>query len=707
MYSFRKVYSTCLIFIAFTSLCRAENPDGGMYPISALHQMPLKKAGLKISETDIYNPNGTGILQAIVQIGGCTGSFVSGEGLIITNHHCAFSSLAPYSSTINNLFEKGYLAMDSKNELSMKGLTCKIMEDHSDVSFEVLAGTDTITDIVRKKAMIEKNMDRVRQLAQLKTNKSEFEVDEMLPGKSYLLFSYKVIKDLRIVYIPPRNIGEFGGETDNWAWPRHTGDFSFIRAYVSKNGDGSGYDTANIPYEPKEYLNINATGLDVGDFVFVLGYPGKTYRQEPSAFLKYQQDYQLPFISELYEWQINTMIKLGNSDSSYQIRMDPRVKSLSNVMKNYKGKLQGLKKLGLYNSKQTEDQLIATKINDPGIRIKYLATIKSIDSTYNLAEKEYKKYAWYNRLLADDYFIKICHVVDLYKAILDTDNNPETKIKLSYIQLLREYYKNMYVKFDTMFLVKMLADAQYFDDNNRPVGLEQVKSKITDPERAVAASRLLDSTYLFDMIENKPVRISKLKDPFITLSNIFYKDSKRIDSIESLYKSRIDALTSTYIDLKMNALNEEFIPDANHTLRLTYGYIKGLSPRDGVYYEPFTSIKGMIEKNGENHDYCVNDSLFKIFKTNIQNEQSAHKDVPLCILYNTDTTGGNSGSPVLNKYGQLVGINFDRNYEATINDYAWNDNYSRSIGLDIRFVLWELNNIAGAKNILNELFIDN
>ncbi len=707
MSSYRKVVIACLSFFVVTHFCLAENPDGGMYPISTLHKLPLKKAGLKISETDIYNPNGTGILQAIVQIGGCTGSFVSGEGLIITNHHCAFSSLAPYSSTINNLFEKGYLAKSMKTELPMKGLTCKILEDHSDVSSEVLAGTDTIKDVIRKEAMIEKNMDHVRQLAQLKNNKIEIEVSEMLPGKSYLLFSYKVINDLRIVYIPPRDIGEFGGETDNWVWPRHTGDFSFIRAYVNKTGDGAGYDTSNIPYEPKEYLNINATGLDVGDFVFVLGYPGRTYRQEPSGFLKYQEEYQLPFISELYEWQINTMLQLGKSDSAYQIRQDPRIKSLANVMKNYKGKLQGLKKLDLYKTKQADDQALAAKIKDPANSRKYLETLKNIDSTYNLAEKEYKKYAWYNRLLIDDYFIKISHVVDLYKAIIDTDNNPEPKIRMTYSKQLREYYRNMYIRFDTMYFAKMLLDASSFDASDKPLSLEEVNSKITDPSRAIAASKLLDSSYLIDIILNKPSKILKLKDPFVQLAHIYYNDAKRLDSTEAIYKTRIEALTATYIDLKMDALQEEFVPDANHTLRLTYGYIKGYSPRDGVYYEPFTTTEGMIEKNGKNPDYNANDSLMKIFKLNMHNEQIAHHDVPLCLLYNTDTTGGNSGSPVLNKYGQLIGLNFDRNFEATINDYAWNDKYSRSIGLDIRFVLWELNSVAGAKNILNEMFIDN
>lgn len=228
-----------------------------------------------------------------------------------------------------------------------------------------------------------------------------------------------------------------------------------------------------------------------------------------------------------------------------------------------------------------------------------------------------------------------------------------------------------------------------------------------DPGLALAVTKLLDSTYIFDLMENKPARILKLKDPFLTLAKSYYADAKRLDSTEAVYKSQLDVLTETYIDIKMQALQEQFIPDANHTLRLTYGYIKGYSPRDGVYCHAFTSVGGMIEKNGENPDYKVDNDLIKIFKQNVADEQTKNHDVPLCLLYNTDTTGGNSGSPVLNKYGQLIGLNFDRNYEATINDYAWDDKYSRSIGLDIRFVLWDLKNVAKAKNILDEMFIDN
>jgi hypothetical protein len=219
-------------------------------------------------------------------------------------------------------------------------------------------------------------------------------------------------------------------------------------------------------------------------------------------------------------------------------------------------------------------------------------------------------------------------------------------------------------------------------------------------------SSLLDTVKLFSIL-NKPSKLKKLNDPFITLAHSFYYDYRDVDSLQSYYKIQLDNLRPRYVDIKMQAMNEEFVPDANSTLRLTYGYIKGYCPRDAVYYKPQTYVSGMVEKNGLEDDYVLNEQLAYIFKQRIHSPFStAQDDVPLCLLYNTDTTGGNSGSPVLNKYGQLIGLNFDRCYEATINDYAWDDKYSRSIGLDIRFVLWELSKVEGAKNLMSEMFID-
>jgi hypothetical protein len=689
---------------------QAAPPDGGMYPISMLNKLPLKKAGLRISASDIFNPNGVGTLQAIVQLGGCTASFVSGEGLMITNHHCAFSSLGPYSSPDNNLLEKGYLAKDRKHELPMRGLTCKIMESYKDVSEEVLKGTEHLHDALAKRKLIDENIDRIKQAEQLKTTELLIDISEMLPGKNYIMFRYKTIKDVRIVFVPARNIGEFGGETDNWEWPRHTGDFSFVRAYVGKNGESNTFDSSNVPYEPKEYLNINSKGTNEGDFVFILGYPGRTYRHQPAEFIKYQEQYTLPFISELYEWQINTVHQLGKDDKAFKIHMDPRIKSLANVAKNFEGKLQGIQKLDLYNEKKKEEQHILTKL-DPATQKEFRTILYKVDSLYAKVEENYSKYLWYSQLMSENTFIKMAHVVDYLKENAKQKATKEEQADRTgkSIKLLREYYRGIYWKYDTLYLKKMLKDGMAFKDKDY---LSSLHNEVRNEDfnkwftTTVQKSILLDTAKLFFTL-NKPSRLKKLNEPFITLAHSFYYDYRDVDSVQAYLKIQLDNLRPRYVDIKMQVMNEEFVPDANSTLRLTYGYIKGYAPRDAVYYKPQTYVSGMVEKDGLEDDYVLNKQLAYIFKQGAHSPfHTAQNDVPLCMLYNTDTTGGNSGSPVLNKYGQLIGLNFDRCYEATINDYAWDDKYSRSIGLDIRFVLWELSKVEGAKNLMNEMFID-
>ncbi len=656
----------------------------------------------------IYNPGGQGLLQAVVQIGGCTGSFVSADGLIITNHHCVFGTLEPYSTPENNRLESGYLAESRTHELAIKGLTVKIMESHQDVSKEALAGVDTIKDAMVRKQAIQKNIAGIRQADQLKNADMLVDVSEMLPGKSYILFRYRLLKDLRIVYIPPRNIGEFGGESDNWVWPRHSGDFSFVRAYVAEDGSAKEYDIKNVPYKPKEYLSVNAKGVDEGDFVFVLGYPGRTYRHQPAAFVEYHEDVTLPYISTLYEWQINTIVDLGKKDKAYKINKDPGLKSLANVMKNYQGKLKSLERLDFTAQKRAEEEKVGTRLVDkPLLQAEYIELLNDFDSLYVLIRHSAHKYMWYNQFLRTSAPMQISMYLNSYYA--DYVNGfaapeDEAKAREKLKSQLRIAYGQLYLSFDSVYLKKMLADAWAFDDKNIIPGLRE----FDDPNmwnKAWNKSRLLDSSYIFALIDKKPAKIGKLKDPFMDLYSVLANDYRKTDAEQSEYQAQIDKRLPRYVDIRMEALDQIFIPDANRTMRITYGYIKGYSPADGIWYDPETTLEGMIEKDSLAHDYNVNDKLEKLYSSASIDSKNNDEEQVVNILYNTDTSGGNSGSPIMNKYGELVGVNFDRSYEATINDYGWDDSYSRSIGVDIRFVIYVLNEVAGAKHLVSELFI--
>ncbi len=693
--------------------------DGGMYPISMIDKVPLKKAGLIMSPGEIYNPNGNGLLQAVVQIGGCTGSFVSGKGLILTNHHCAFGTLQPYSTPDNNLLEKGFLAADGSKELPAKGLTCKIMESHKDVSEDVLKGTENATDAQAKKSVMDVNIANIKKAEQQKNPEMQIEISEMLPGKNYILFRYKTLKDIRIVYIPARNIGEFGGESDNWVWPRHTGDFSFLRAYVSRDGKGTTYDQKNVPYEPKEHLNINENGVDEGDFVMILGYPGRTYRNQPAEFVGMHQKYQLPYIADLFRWQINTIKELGKSNEAWMIKQEPRIKSLANTQKNFTGKIKSLNGLDLYRKRlEEEKQLVAMLGSNPAMQKSYQRTIKSIDSLYSLSGQSYTKYLWYNQLSAQSPIIGIASAINSYNqeyALVKNDAEKLNKLKTDVIATLRTQYSRIYMPFDTTYLAKMLYDGFQFKEGNTVQPLKSVFSPKCTPQtvylyvrEATRRSKILDSSYVIGLINSNSKKTAKLKDPFLNLSRGLYAEYYALDSVQTKYKTQLDDLLPRYVDARMAALGQQFIPDANSTMRLTYGYIKGYSPADATYYQPQTTVAGMLEKGGQSHDYEVNEILARVYKQNKTTPfySAKLKDIPSSMLYNTDTSGGNSGSPVLNKYGQLIGLNFDRAYEATVNDYAWDDAYSRSIGLDIRFVLWTTQEVAGAKYLIDEMFID-
>jgi hypothetical protein len=593
------------------------------------------------------------------------------------------------------------------------------VESHKDVSAEVLKGTENAIDAQAKKSIIEANLSNVKNAEQKKNPDLVIDISEMLPGKNYILFRYKTLRDIRVVYVPARNIGEFGGESDNWVWPRHNGDFSFLRAYVSRDGKPTTYDQNNVPYEPKEFLNINQDGVDNGDFVMILGFPGRTYRNQPAEFVGNHYKYQLPFISELFEWQINTIHKIGEKNPAWMLKQESKVKSLANTQKNYTGKIKSLTALDLYTKRKEEEKQLAEKLkNNPAVQKQYQRTIKSLDSIYALSGKSFTKYLWYNQILGESTIIKLANQVNSYNAgaqLNKADATKLAKLKSETITQMRALYNRLYMPYDTTYIGKMLYDGFSFKDDNSIKHLGNIFSKNCTPRtvhlyisEAVKHSQILDSTYMFKLINSDSKKLKKLKDPFMNLSAGLYNDYAVTDSLQSNYKTQLDALMPKYVDARMEALGREFIPDANSTMRLTYGYIKGYAPADATYFQPQTTVAGMLEKEGNGPDYDVNDHLAYIYKQHKSTPfySAKLKDIPSCLLYNTDTSGGNSGSPVLNKYGQLIGLNFDRSFEATVNDYAWDDAYSRSIGVDIRFVLWVLKDVSNAGYLVDEMFLD-
>jgi len=717
----KKVIAFSTVFICFIVLTSHTNKkmEEGMFPLSEMKNIDLQQIGLKMAPQDLYNPNGTSLIDAIVRVGGCTGSFLSNDGLIVTNHHCAFGFVTAISTPQNNYMKQGFLARNRSEEQVAKGLVCKITASYEDVSAKVLAGTEEMSDPNERLQKIASNIKSVTTAENQANPGLQCEISEMFTGRTYVLFRYKLLKDVRLVYVPARSIGEYGGELDNWVWPRHSGDFAFLRAYVAPDGSAAEYSEKNVPDKPAKFLKVHPKGVKENDFVFILGYPGRTFRHQPAKFFQYHEQFYLKYISEIYDWQINKMEEMSKGNDSIEIRYAGKIKSLANVTKNYKGKLQGFRRAGLTQQKANDEQQLQQFIlADAALSKKYSNVIPRINTLYDEIIANAPRNMWYDFIYTISPTMQFAGAIDNYGDAynkLKTDAEKKEfmdKQKPRLEQMYNRYLSNFDKPFDQAALVKMFEDALALDPNNRIQTIDallakkQIKGK-EDVARYVTElfnkSILSQPEKIKAIFEKDPAKLFKLKDPMITIASSLNEEMNPEDEKDRKRESELNLLMAKYVDAKSVWKNRQFIPDANGTLRFTYGFVKGYMPNDGEYNKPFTTLKGVIEKESEEYELL---QVIKDLYAARDYGMFMHPDLgdlPVNILYNLDTTGGNSGSPIMNAYGELIGVNFDRAYTATINDYAWNETYSRSVAVDIRYVLWILQKVAKADYLLAEM----
>lgn len=683
-------------------------PEEGMFPLSEINKLDLNKAGLKISIDEVYNPNGVSIVDGLVNVGGCSGSFVSDEGLIITNHHCVFDAVQKASTLETNFIESGFLARTREEEIIAEGLTCRITESYEDVSGVILKAAEEEKDINKRIEAIERKIKEIIKDEEEKDSTLRITVSEMFPGQSYVLFRYKVINDVRLVYVPPQSIGEFGGDSDNWIWPRHTGDFSFVRAYVAPDGSPAKYSPDNIPFKPKKHLKVNPEGVQEGDFIFVMGYPGRTFKNQPSDYLVYQERFLLPYISEFYRWLINLLEEEGKIDPEFGLNSSSKIKSLANVRKNYEGKIQGLNRLKIVNKKQKEDaELQEFILSNNELRDKYSNVIPSINNIYSEIYDEGRISLVFTMLRNNITLFRLSELlIDYHNELKKPESERSSALNRNNVERIAGgLYANHYPEVDKKIINKILYDAANFPETNRYDVFKRILNEENFIENLYARTIIDFNDEFSPLLEMSEDEFSLVNDPFISFVRECKEIILKLEEAKKIRDGKLNMLLPQYMEAKRLWLDKSFIPDANSTLRLTYGYIKGYSPSDAVYYSPITTLKGVIEKRREKGEYKVPDKLIDLYNKKDFGRFKDKKlnDVPVAILYNTDTSGGNSGSPVLNAYGEIVGVNFDRAFEATINDFTWSEDYSRSIGVDIRYILWVTQKFGEADFLLKEM----
>lgn len=700
-----------LFLLLFVIQLQAQ--QGGMWIPSLLKGMnetEMKNLGMKMSVKDIYDVNQSSMKDAVPHFnGGCTSEVISPKGLILTNHHCGFSQIQSHSTVDHDYLTDGFWAYKMEEELPNEGLTVTFMVKIEDVTTLVLDGTASMSNEAEKQKKIQENITALSSSLP-KESWQENKIRTFYEGNQYMLFVTETFTDVRLVGAPPSSIGKFGSDTDNWVWPRHTGDFSLFRIYADKNNRPAAYSKDNVPYTPKHFLPISLDGVTEDDFTLVFGYPGKTSEYLPSVAIEQIVNELNPAKIEIRDKALKVADGFMRKDNTIKIQYASKYASIANYWKKWIGETQGLKKSNAVAVKRETEKAFQQKIVKAGKEKEYGTLLADFDKNYAeiapyaVSREYFTEVVLRNtELLSTGY--KLYQLEQVFKA---KGEQSFTDRKNNLITSLADFYKNFNATVDEKVFEQLIelyatkSPKQFLPQSLAKVNAKNLASEI------YTKSKLQNYAGLKQLLsgDTRTVLTNLNNDPgFLFVKELADKYSKEVAPKYDEINLTITALQRTYMKAQLELNTESRIfPDANSTLRVTYGKVKGYEPKDATVYTPITYLDGVMEKYiPGDYEFDVPKKLVDLYNTKDYGPYGVNGKMPVCFIGTNHTTGGNSGSPAIDAQGNLVGLNFDRVWEGTMSDLYYDPSICRNIMVDVRYILFIMDKYAGATNLISEL----
>ncbi|OJX52014.1 MAG: serine protease [Flavobacterium sp. 38-13] len=692
----------------------AYSQQGGMWIPSLLKGMnetEMKNLGMKMSASDIYDVNKSSLKDAVPQFnGGCTSEVISPKGLLLTNHHCGFGEIQSHSTIDHDYLTDGFWAMSLEEELPNPDLEVTFIVKIEDVTAKILDGVAAISSEADKQKKIQENIASLTKSSP-KEAWQENRIRTFYEGNQYILFVVESYKDVRLVGAPPSSIGKFGSDTDNWVWPRHTGDFSLFRIYADKNNRPAAYSKDNVPYTPKHYLPVSIKGVEENDFTLVFGYPGRTTEYLPSVAVEQIINELNPAKIEIRDKALKVADGFMRKDKAIKIQYASKYASIANYWKKWIGETQGLKKSNAIEAKKKFEKDFLEKVNKAGKQAEY-------GNLFTDFEKNYKEIAPY--ALSRDYFTEVVlrntemltigyRLYQLEQVYNARGEQSFKDRKEATIKALEETYKDFNATVDEKVFEQLIelyatkVPKQFLPASMKNSDYKKLTDKIYDQSKLTTYKGLKE--LLIGDTKSVLAKINADKGyQFVkSMADVYLKEvAPKYDEINL----RIAALQRTYMKgiLELSPKEARIFPDANSTLRVTYGKVKGYSPSDAVTYNHTTYLDGVMEKYiPGDYEFDVPAKLIDLYNKKDYGQYGKNGKMPVCFIGTNHTTGGNSGSPAIDAKGNLIGLNFDRVWEGTMSDIYYDPAICRNIMVDMRYVLFIIDKFAGAKHLINEM----